>query len=560
MPRSLRLGVWAIALILAAGQAFAHRHAINPDGVAYLDLARAFLAGDLDTAINPYWGPLYPALLALGLRLGRPGMDSVFPVVHAVNVGIFACALLAFEFFLRELTRLWHGPASGATPALSEAGLEAFGYALFMYAALWLIGLQLVTPDLCVATAVFAASGLVVRMCRRGPGWATAILLGIALGAGYLSKSVMFVLSLVLIVSLPLTLPAGTRALRYVLVTAGVFLALATLLIVPISRDTGQLTFGTSGKLSYAFMVNHIPYANWQGDSTSGHSRLLHPPTRVSSNPEVYEYTANLKGTYPAWFDPTYWTAGLRTDFRLRNQAARLLRSAEFYVQLFMGTAGVATLLVVLVWLCTDPRVVARELRRCLPLTVLGVAGLAIYAPVNLATRYVGSFATLIWLLPVAATRRLESAATNLWLSRAVMVCALFLVTPIAVQTAAAAWESRDDRDPNPRIAARLRALGVEPGDRVVNIGLGPAEDAASSLEGYWAYLAGVHIVADMPKGRDFLCADDAAAASVYRQFTRLGARAAVTRAVPNRWCPSAWHQVEGTSYSVRLLNGDSRR
>jgi hypothetical protein len=79
-------------------------------------------------------------------------------------------------------------------------------------------------------------------------------------------------------------------------------------------------------------------------------------------------------------------------------------------------------------------------------------------------------------------------------------------------------------------------------------------------LQGYWAYLAGVQIVAEMPRGRNFLCADDEAAAGIYRQLARLGARAAVTRAVPNRWCPSAWHQVEGTRYSVRLLEGDSRR
>jgi hypothetical protein len=232
----------------------------------------------------------------------------------------------------------------------------------------------------------------------------------------------------------------------------------------------------------------------------------------------------------------------------------RLALSVEYYVRLFMGTAGVATFLVVLVWLCTDARVIAQELRRCLPLTVLGLVGLAIYAPVYLANRYIGSFATLLWLLPIAASRRLELAATNRWLSRAVMVCAGFLVTPIAVQTAAAAWESRHQRDPYPRIAARLHALGVEPGDRVVNIGLEPDDEAASSLQGYWAYLAGVQIVAEMPAGRDFLCADESAAASIYRELTRLGARAAVTRAVPNRWCPSVWHRVEGTDYSVRLL------
>jgi hypothetical protein len=554
LPRATRLGVWVIALVIAGAQAFAHRHAMNPDGVSYLDLARAFLAGDLDTAINPYWGPLYPALLALGLRLGRPGMDSVFPVVHAVNVGIFAGSLLAFDFFLRELTRLWKGPPSGAPPALADASVEAFGYALFIYAALGLIGLELVTPDLCVAASVFAASGLVVRMCRRGPDWTSAILLGITLGAGYLAKSVMFVLSLVLIVSLPLALPAGARALRYVLVTAGVFGALAMLLIVPVSRDAGELTFGTSGKLTYAFMVNRIPYTNWQGDTAFGRPRLLHPPRRVSSSPEVYEYTANLKGTFPAWFDPTYWTAGLRTDFHLRNQAVQLFRSLEYYVQLFMGTAGVATLLVVLVWLCTDTRVIAREIRRCLPLTVLGLAGLAIYVPVYVRARYIAPFATLLWLLPIAASRRLEPAAHTRWLSRAVLVGAGFLVTPIAIHAPSAVWQSRHERDPYPRVAARLRALGVEPGARVVNIGLGPGDEAGSPLHGYWAYLAGVQIMADMPKGQDFLCADEATAASIYRQLTRLGARAAVTRAVPSRWCASAWREIEGTGYSVRLL------
>jgi hypothetical protein len=528
---------------------------MNPDGLSYLDLAQAFLAGDLDTAINPYWSPLYPALLALGLRLARPGSASVFPLVHAVNVGIFSGALLAFNFFLRELIRLRVGPPSGATPALADVSVEVFGYALFIYSTLGLIGLGLVTPDLCVAATVFAASGIVVRMCRRGPDWTNATLLGIALGVGYLSKSVMFVLSLVLILSLPLTLLVGARGLRYVLVTAGVFIALATFLIVPISRETGGLTFGTAGKLSYAHVVNGIPYANWQGDPSSGGSQPLHPPRRGSSSPEMFEYTANLKGTYPPWFDPTYWTAGLRTEFQPWNQALRLFRSAEVYVDLFLGTAGVAaTLLVVWVWLCTDARVIARELRRCLPIIVLGLAGLAIYAPVLLETRYIAPFATLLWLLPIAAGRRLEPARHDQWLNRTVMVCAGFLATPVAVHTAAAAWRSLHERDPYPRIAARLRALGVEPGARVVNIGVEPDDIAGSSFEGYWAYLAGVQIVAEIPNGRDFLCADESTAASVYRKLAKLGARAAVTRAVPSGLCGSAWREIEETEYSVRLL------
>lgn len=46
-----------------------HRQAVNPDGISYLDIADAYLVGDLSNVVNGYWCPLYSWLLAVALRL-----------------------------------------------------------------------------------------------------------------------------------------------------------------------------------------------------------------------------------------------------------------------------------------------------------------------------------------------------------------------------------------------------------------------------------------------------------------------------------------------------------
>jgi hypothetical protein len=481
-------------------------------------------------------------------------------MVHAVNFGICLVALMAFDFFLQELLRGRLGKRSEEKPAITQAVLTLFAYAVFIYSVIALGGLRLVTPDLCVAAAVFAAGGLVLAMIRRGPSWAGALLLGLVLSLGYFAKNVMFVLGLVLVASLPLAPALRPQALRYGPIVVGTFGALITILIVPISRETGDLTFGTSGKLAYAFVVNKLPYTNWQGDSTSAGPDPLHPPRRLSSNPEIFEFTAHPFGTYPPWFDPTYWTAGLQAEFHPLNQVQALYRSVGSYVSLFLGGPGVAaTLLVALIWLCKDDISVGRQLRQQLPLIAFAVAGLAIYLPIHVESRFIASFAATLWLLPVAAARRLDSRERVQWLDRAALACAACLVIPAGLHAAADAWESRHDIDPHPEVAAQLRSIGLRPGDRVANIGIDQGENSGSSFEGFWAYLAQVQIIAEIPEGRDFLCVDERRAKRAYAELARVGARVAVTMAMPSRWCAVGWQKVAGTNYYMRLLDGTYR-
>jgi hypothetical protein len=444
------------------------------------------------------------------------------------------------------------------TPALGDTGITVFAYGAFIYCALGLIGVGWITPDLCVAAACFAVAGVVLRLCHRGPSWTTAFLLGLTLGIAYLTKSVMFVLGIVVLLSLPLAPALRPALLRSVGPSAAAFVAVASLLIIPNSRETGGLTFGTAGKLTYAYTVNLVPPANWQGESTAT-SRPLHPPRRLADEPPVFEYTAHPKGTYPPWFDPTYWSAGLEPEVHAWNQGRRVLRSGETYVNLFFGGGVAATLLVALVWLCAGGVSVMPELRPYLPLVIFSLAGLLIYVPINVETRFTGAFAALFWILPPALARIARPTSYEPWLDRAALACAACLVFSIALQVEQSAVGNRRQRDHHPLIAASLSKHGVRPGDRVVSIGITSKDDRGSSFEGFWARLAGVQIVADMPTGSDFLCAPESETRRLYADFARLGARALVTAVMPSRWCASGWYRVAGTDYYIRPLESRVR-
>src|SRR5215831_10821827 len=92
---------WCAFCVLWAGLlAWATRHEMNSDGMSYLDLASAALADGPQQLISGYWSPGYPALLALGFLLLQPSPVMEFPLVHLVNLVIFALVLCTFVFFL----------------------------------------------------------------------------------------------------------------------------------------------------------------------------------------------------------------------------------------------------------------------------------------------------------------------------------------------------------------------------------------------------------------------------------------------------------------------------
>ncbi len=257
--RNVKIAFRFLALVLGLIQAWSTRHAMNPDGISYLDIGDAYMRGDWQGAINAYWSPLYSWLLGLAMIVFKPSAYWEFPLVHLLNFMIYAGALLSFEFFLRQF--LQHrrentSPSERGDAACPEWICLALSYTLFIWSSLVLIGIDVVTPDMCVAAIVYLASGLILRI-RRGFGtWAAFIILGAVLGFGYLIKAPLFLLSFIFIGLAAFSFGNLRKALPRSLTALFVFFMIAAPWIAAISQSKGRLTFGDSAKLNYAWVLN----------------------------------------------------------------------------------------------------------------------------------------------------------------------------------------------------------------------------------------------------------------------------------------------------------------
>src|SRR6266404_1109841 len=171
------LGAAAFGMI----QAWVGRFAMNPDGVSYLDIGDALWRGDWHMALNAYFSPLYPALLGLGMKILRPSPYWEFPVVHLVNFLIYLGALLSFDFFLRQFiqfVRRREDQGNVLRSGMSEGVWLTIGYLLFMSSSLLMISLDVVSPDMCVATCVYLAAAFLLRISQNPNNYANFIFLG----------------------------------------------------------------------------------------------------------------------------------------------------------------------------------------------------------------------------------------------------------------------------------------------------------------------------------------------------------------------------------------------
>ncbi len=170
---------WSICLGSAGILAVSARHSMNPDGLSYLDLASEGLHSGPSALLNGYWSPGYPVLLSLALALFRPSPAQEFPLVHFVNLFIFALTLLAFHFFLRHWLLSHTDDAIGDQ---EKKDFVPFAFCTFLWFTLEYIGVGVVTPDLCVAAIVFLAAGITCRLSLPGSSRKHYVALGFALG------------------------------------------------------------------------------------------------------------------------------------------------------------------------------------------------------------------------------------------------------------------------------------------------------------------------------------------------------------------------------------------
>jgi hypothetical protein len=570
-PLSLRLRLffWCLAIMLGALHVWVYRNDLNPDSVSYIEMAEAAVRSGWHALVNAYWSPLYPTLLSVAFRIVHPSMYWEFTVVHLVNFVVYLADLFCFEFFLKELLaarRTEIGPEHDLKP-VSEEIFWTWGYLLFIWSSQFWLRPQQVNPDIIVAGLVYLATALLLRIYRGKGDWLAFAGLGTVLGVAYLAKAAIFPLSFIFLACgfllFGLRRKSYSQAFVRSALALAVFAMIAAPLIVLISKEKHRLTFGDSGKINYAEHVDGAPFmTHWQGQP-AGTGTPAHPTRKVSDDPVIYEFAQPIAGSYPPWYDQSYWYEGIRVHFSLRGQLWVLFKSANTYFKLFSRSGALYVVFLALILLVRKTGKWEWGERRFRLVWLPSLVALGMYSLVVVKQRYVSGFA-LVLLLWILSSVRISFAREEVFSKRALLAT---ILAPAVVLLWPVTLNLRDlirnpyvgvvggfGRSPYDQqvVADGLRDMGISPGTQVASIG--------SGLEAYWAHLAEVRIIAEIPgKGEGFLAVDSPMRSKALSKFLELGAKAVVTKNAEVARSTEGWQQVDQTQYYVWRPPANSR-
>ncbi len=529
--------LWAYALLLllaAVGYARYDSYIMDGDGTAFLDVAEALNTHHAGLAVNGYWNPGYPAVLAAAERVAHPSLWTELAVVRYANVLLFAFAMLACVFFTTGLTEARAGwraagrAASEPASAIPDGALHLLGLAFLTLSLGRELPVAAPRSDTLLFALLIGAGGLLVRQVVEPRKLWIYAALGVTLGCAYLTKSFAFLPSLALVLALLASgaLRSGEErrfSLAGTALFAGLFALIAGPYIVAISRQLGHFTTGESARLNYAFFIDMTGRWHEWYHHDLGHAdgAFLHPETVLATAPPTYSYAAHPEGTFPLWFDPAWWTLGLKPHVWLAGHWSRLARNMVVFFRYLLGRPEIFVLLAVLLAFGAGVPQRLRQARERVPgatrwsgwsasLWFLapiawGVLMFAIYLPVDLQDRYLTAPLLLV-VLPLFASLGVRGEQrTNAGYVPVVASALVLLFAGTALSQSVTYLADRRRHTPLPEqrhpgfdtqiftAAAALKKLGLQPGDKVACMG-----DLACYTDFYWARLAGTQILGEV--------------------------------------------------------------
>lgn len=496
---------------------------LDGDAVCYMDIADLLHAHRWAGAVNGYWHPLYPAVLAAAQIVFHPSRWNEIPAYYAANYAIFLLELVAMVLFVYALDRLRTRTLSGgAAPLLSREALALLGTALVVIASQRELAIGFVRPDALLQALMLLAFAMMLNGLAK-ESLVYAPLMGLFFGLAYLTKSFAFVVALLSIgVMAAVELWVQRRSFFRVCLNKGlavlVFACVAGPYITALSHQKHRFDFGDSGALNYAWYVGGVEKMHLEPWMTSSFGpatvHLMHPERQLLASPGIYSYRAEPYGTYPDWFDTTYFNERVIPHLNPPALIKRDVRNAVLVVRYLFNHPEAWILLLLLI--AMGARLRFGNWRRdnfWLPMILIGLAMWVLYGLVNVEERYV-TLAYLVVLLPIFAALRAprpeanESAAP--WLPSASSAMIVMLAFLAAGESLRVALEQRryETALPHPwynaemfGAAQSLHQLGVKPGDEVACMG-----GYACLNNIYWARLTGVRILTEVynPNGNLF--------------------------------------------------------
>ena len=516
MPqRTLRKLLYAFLLLLVPVAWLATKfdpYQIDGDAVAYMDIANLMRAHHWAGVVNAYWHPFYPALLALTQIVLHPTRLNELGAYYLLGYAIFFAEVVALLAFVGALVNLRARmlPADAEDSLLSLDSLRLLALGLLVVASQRELSMGKIRPDALLQALMLAAfAALLGTLAAETTGAALLLapIAGIFLGLAYLTKSFALAVALLSIATVVVfgmwqqrkspRWAAGVAVLCFV-----PFIAIAGPYIAALSHQKHRLDFGDSGSLNLAWFVGQTDKMHLQPSMTnrfgSSTVQLIHPEQQLLTSPGIYSYRAQPYGTYPTWFDCTFFDDHITPHVHLRQLLKRDSRNAVLVLRYLLNHPEAWVLLLLL--LLTGASFRGRTSRNAfwMPTVFLGLAMWVIYGIVNIEERYV-TLAYLVIVLPVFALLRPAQKDSTGWSRRiATGMIAVFAFLALG-ESLRIALEIRrhmpDKSHPawySPQIygaAAGLATLGVKPGDEIACMGA-----TACLLDHYWARLAQVRI------------------------------------------------------------------
>lgn len=573
---SLRAIFWLVAIVMGAVQGWAYRYTMWSDGISYLDMGDAYFRGDWNLALNGHWSPLYSWVLGLSFFILKPSPYWEFPLVHLVNFILYIVALVCFEFFLGELLFYYQNKVAIADGKnnyfkIPEWVWIVLGYTIFLWSSLKWIRVPVedtaaVTPDMCATALVYIASGLLLRIYAKSDSWYNFIILGFVLGLSYLSKTAMFPLAFVFLGVSLFSVGNLRRAFPRVLVALLVFTITVAPFITAFSLAKGRLTYGDTGKTTYAWFVSGVQpgYRHWQGNPPD-HGKPKHPTRQIFDNPPVYEFASPFNVSYAPWYDPSYWYEGVKTKFNLGKQLATIAKIASSYYKMFFAQLAFGYLIVA----CMGDRLkfAGKDLAQNWRILIPAIAGLGVYMLVYLEERYVASFVVLLFA-GVLASVRLPDSQKSKKLITAMTLAALI------VSGGYLAKDSINDVGKRLNTAEHIdwqvadglnNQMGIKPGDKVGYIAYFSKRRQTivdGAFAGHWARLARVRIVSevDAKDADSFWSAEPSVQAEVIKAIASTGVKAIVSGNIPPLNTFKDWKKLGNTESYAYLIKEQSNQ
>lgn len=570
IPRWQFIAITCLILVLGFVEGWYKRTDFATDAISYLDISRAIPIHDWKMVFNPLWSVGYPFLLACARPFFSPTPTGEWWSIHAVNMVIFLATWFCFLYLLLSFDDLFV-----SLPPEEAIRRRRF---LFSAAACLFVAIQLcvdavsrVGPDLMVTAFFFLSTALVRRLAKQ-PSVGRAVALGLVCGVGYWTKGIFLPLALLLLATPAAVFYLRKRSLYLPALSFLVFLLISVPYIIGLSWSFGRFTTGESGQLNYALHVNYLPrWTNWQG-GPAGYGMPIHPTHEVMKSPDLFTFAEPYHNTYPPFGNIVYWYEGYRHFWSTKYQAIGIARDLGYLAKIVATQpvfyAAILSLLILL-FSARDWKAWIKTALGFWPFAFPALMGIVLYIQVHLEDRYLGSFFTILCLIPFIAACSMPVIPKRKVQSGILALMALGAALSYALVDRDIFIHLRHHytyaENPQWKLGLGLIHLGLKPGDEVAAVG-GPNASCT------WAYIAHLRIVAELggdpfdqqhpdpgppnKEVKEFWTGTSQFQSRVLSLFHDVGAVAVIASAKPaDIPAPMGWQRVDGTDTWVYLFH-----